>query len=129
MSVNYSMTAINARLEGVKTVIDSTSNGYLMLLAGSSIIATIQLARPCGNVDSGVLTFTGTLSDPAATGSSIAVDGAKITTVDGTDVVTGLTVGIPSAVGYDVTLSNGLNSTVIAAGQTVLLLSAQITGS
>ena len=129
MSVDYSTTAINARLEGVITTIDSTGNGYLKLLTGTTVVSTIQLARPCGTVDSGVLTFTGTLSDPAATGSSIAVDGAKITTVGGTDVVTGLTVGIPSAVGYDITLSNGLNSTVIAAGQTVLLLSAQITGS
>ena len=129
MSVNYSTTAINARLEGVKTVIDSTGNGYLQLLAGSIVVSTIQLARPCGIVDSGVLTFTGQLLDSAATGSTIAVDGAKITTVDGTSVVTGLTVGIPSAVGYDVTLSNGLNSTVIAAGQVVELLSAQITGS
>lgn len=129
MAVDYSTTAINARLQGVVTTIDSTGNGYLKLLTGSTVVSTIQLARPCGAVDSGVLTFSGTLLDPAATGSSIAVDGAKVVDVSNNDVITGLTVGIPGDVGYDIIMSNGLNSTVVAAGQTVELLSGQITGS
>jgi len=129
MSVDYTLTAINARLNGVIDAIDASGNGYLKLKYGSTLVSTIQLARPCGTVDGGVLTFVGDLLDTSATGNANPVDTATVTTAAGVEIITGLTVGIPSATGYDITLSNGLNSTVISAGQVVELLSAQITGS
>lgn len=128
MSVTYSMTAINNRLNGVVDAIDGGGgNGYMYLRDGSTVLASIQLARPMGVVDSGVLTFSGTLLDDSADATGYA-DNAIITDSAGASQVTGLTVGIPLS-GLDIVISNGLNSTLITAGQTVAVLSAQITGS
>lgn len=128
MSVNYSLIAINDRLQGVVTAIDSGGgNGNLILLAGATIVSTISLARPCGTVNGGVLTFSGTLLDPAAANTG-TVDSGRIENSAGAIMVSGLTVGIPLA-SADILISNGLNSTVITAGQTVAVLSAQIIGS
>lgn len=129
MTVTYSIPAINYRLQGVVSAIDSGGgNGYLQLLAGSTIVSTVSLARPCGTVDGGILTFVGTLLDPSAANTGI-VDGAVIRNSAGALMISGLTVGIPLTTGVDIIISNGLNSTLITAGQTVAVLSAQITGS
>lgn len=128
MSVTYSTAAINARLQGVADTIDTgATNGTLKLRAGATTLSTISLARPCGSVNGGILTFVGMLSDGNAANTGNA-DNAIITDGNGATVVSGLTVGIPVS-GSDVILSNGLNSTLIISGQTVILLSAQITGS
>ncbi len=128
MAVTYSTAAINYRLQGVADAIDSGGgNANLFLYAGTTLVATIQLARPCGVVDSGVLTFTGTLLDPAAAATG-DVDQGIIKTSAGNTMVSALSVGIPLS-GLDIVMSNGLNSTLVTAGQTVALLSAQITGS
>jgi len=125
MSVTYSTTLINARLNGVVTALGASSS--LILKAGSATVSTIALASPAGTVDGGVLTFTGTLLDPsaAATGEVNSVD---ILDSDGNTAISGLSVGIPGGP-QEVIISNGLNSTVVTAGQTVELLSAQIDGS
>jgi len=129
MAVTYSTFAINYRLLGVVDAIDAGGgNGYLTLLVGSTVVSTISLARPAGTVDAGVLTFSGTLLDPAAAGTGLVTEG-RIYDSTGTLIISGLTVGIPPSTGYDILISNGLNSTLITAGQTVALLSAQITGS
>lgn len=128
MAVNYSLSAINARLQGVANTIDAGGgNGALLLRAGGTNLSTISLARPCGSVNGGVLTFVGTLLDPSAAASGL-VDNVIIQDSTGATIVSGLTVGIPLA-SADVIISNGLNTTAITAGQTVSLLSAQITGS
>lgn len=128
MAVDYTVFAINYRLQGVIDAIDSgATNGYLELVAGSTVVSTISLARPCGSVNGGVLTFTGTLLDPAAANTG-TVDSGRILNGDGTLTVANLSVGIPLS-GADIVMSNGLNSTVVTAGQTVQLLSGQITGS
>lgn len=128
MAVNYSQAAINARLQGVVDTIDANGSGYLLLKdAGGALLSTVQLAVPCGTVASGALTFGGTLLDPAASGTGFAAEGF-ITDALGTTVVSGLTVGIPLS-GADIMLSNSLSTTYIAAGQVLLVLSAQITGS
>jgi hypothetical protein len=124
MSVVYSTTAINDRLLGVVTAIGA---GNFVLKSGATTISTIALQNPCGTVSGGVLTFTGTLLDTSAAATG-AVNTAVINSSDGLTQVSGLTVGIPLS-GADVVISNGLNSTVITAGQVVALLSAQITGS
>jgi len=125
MSVTYSTTLINARLNGVVTALGASSS--LILKAGSTTVSTIALASPAGTVDGGILTFAGTLLDPtaAATGS---VDTVDILDSSGNTAISGLSVGIPGGP-QEVIISNGLNSTLITAGQTVELLSAQIVGS
>lgn len=127
MSVTYSQNAIDARLQGVADTIDSAGNGFFVLTAGGTSVSSIQLSIPCGTVSGGVLTFVGTLVDPAAANTG-TVDSAMVTDANGNAVVTGLTVGIPLS-GREVIINNGLNSTVISAGTTVQLISAQIVGS
>jgi hypothetical protein len=129
MSVNYSLPVINARLQAVANTIDAAgSPGYLIIRNNSgTTLSTIQLARPCGTVNGGILTFTGTLLDPAATATGTA-ENAIITDASGAVMISGLTVGIPLS-SADIIMSNGLNSTVISVGQVVQLLSAQITGT
>jgi hypothetical protein len=127
VTVTYSLPAINARLQAVANTIDATGNGFILIRSGGTTLSTIQLARPCGIVNGGVLTFSGTLLDPAAANTGTA-DNVSITDASGAVVVSGLTVGIPLS-GRDVLITNGLNSTLITAGQVVAALSAQITGS
>lgn len=125
MSVIYSPAAITARMNGVVTAIGNGAN--LILKAGGTTVSTIALASPAGTVNGGILTFTGTLLDPAAAATGDVNSGA-IYDSTGTVVISGLSVGIPLS-GADIIISNGLNSTIITAGQTVALLSAQIQGS
>ena len=84
MSVNYSLPVINARLQAVANTIDAAgSPGYLIIRDNSgTTLSTIQLARPCGTVNGGILTFTGTLLDPAATATGTA-ENAIITDASG----------------------------------------------
>lgn len=125
MSVVYSQTVIDARLQGVVTALGASS--HLVLKAGATTVSTIALASPAGTVSGGVLTFTGTLLDPSAAATGV-VDTAIIQDSTGATAISGLTVGIPLS-GAEVIISNGLNSTLITVGQVVALLSAQITGS
>lgn len=126
MSVDYSTIALTYRLEGVVDAIGVGGNGSLILYAGATTVSTISLANPCGTADSGVLTFSGTLLDPAAANTGV-VDSARVYNGAGDLIISGLTVGIPLS-DSDVIISNGLNSTLITAGQTVQVLSAEITG-
>ncbi len=125
MAVVYSQTLINARLNGVVTALGASA--HLLLTASGTIVSTIALASPVGTVSGGVLTFSGTLLDPAAAATG-EVNAASIRDSTGTTAISGLSVGIPGG-SQDVIISNGLNSTVVTAAQTVQLLSAQITGS
>lgn len=125
MSVTYSQAAINARLNAVVSTVGNA--GIFRLLAGATTVSTITLASPCGTVSGGVLTFSGSLLDDSADATG-TVDSARVETSGGSIVVSGLTVGIPLS-GADVVISNGLNSTLITAGQSVALVSATITGS
>lgn len=128
MSLTYSLTAINARLQAVANLIDGGGgNGYLRLMANSTVISTIQLARPCGTVSGGVLTFAGTLLDPSAGATGTVTSGQFLDSAF-TIVASGMTVGIPTETA-DIIIFNGLNTRVITAGQTVQVLAAQITGS
>lgn len=128
MSVDYSPAAIDDRLLGVVAAIDAGgTNGSFQLLAGATVISTISLAVPCGTVSGGVLTFSGTLLDPSAANTG-NVNAGVIRDSNGVTVISGLTAGAPLS-GSDIIISNGLNSTLITAGQVVSLLSAQITGS
>jgi len=124
----YSTTCINARLQGVVSTIDGGGGaGKLILLAGGTPVSTITLQTPSGSASGGVLTFNTPLTDSAAAGTG-TVTTAVIEDFSGNIVVSGLTVGIPLS-GADITISNGLNNTLIQTGQAVQLLTAQITGS
>lgn len=125
MSVNYSATVINARLNAVVTSLGAT--GSLVLREGSTVVSQITLSSPAGSVSGGVLTFTGTLLDTAANATG-TVDNAVILDSAAATAISGLTVGIPGG-SQEIIISNGLNSTLITVGQVVQVLSAQITGS
>ena len=129
MSITYSTTAIDDRLLGVVTAIDSGgAPGRLELLAAGTVISTISLAYgPCGTVSNTILTFSGTLLDPAAANTGF-VNSGRIKNSNGDIQISGLTAGIPLS-GADIIISNTLNTTLISAGQVVSLLSAQIQGS
>lgn len=127
MSVNYSSIAINFRMQGVVSAIDDSGNGVLRLLAGGTILSSITLQNPCGTVSGTVLTFTGNLIDASASNTGLAT-AARIDDASGITMISGLTVGIPGS-GADILLTNGLNNTLVTAGQTVAVVSAQITGT
>lgn len=128
MSIVYSLAAINARLSGVVSTIDAgSSNGKLVLLAGGTIVSTITLAKPSAAVNGGVLTFIGPLSDPAAA-STGNVTTAQVKDSNGNIIISGFSVA-PTGGTADIIISNGLNSTLITAGQIIQVLAAQITGS
>lgn len=129
MAVDYTLPVINARLQGVINAIDAAGgNGSLKLYAAGVLISTISLARPCGTVNGGVLTFSGTLLDPSAANTGY-IDEGQVEDSTGALMIFGLTVGVPPVTSGDILISNGLNSALITAGQTVAVLSAQITGS
>lgn len=125
MSVTYSVTVRNNRLQQVVNAIDAgVGNGLLKVGTSSmaSVLSTITFVKPCGTISSGILTFSGLpIVDGSAAGSGTAV-AAQITDSAGTVVVSGLTVS--SAAG-DIIIDNS----AITVGDTVTLLSATITGN
>lgn len=126
--VTYSSTAVDDRLQGVVNAIDAGgTNGNLRLLAGSTVICTFSLARPCGTVSGGVLTFSGTLIDTSAaeTGN---VTGARIEDSNGNVAISGLTIGTSTMGAYDGYVLNGLGTTLITVGQ-VVSANVTITGA
>src|SRR5512143_499541 len=128
VAIIYSTTAINARLNGVVSAIDSgAGNGVIKLLSGGLVLATVPLAKPCGAVAGGILTFVVPQIDFSADATGNA-NGANIENSTGVVMISGLTVGIPLS-GANVIISNGLNSTLVTAGQVVTLISGQIIGS
>lgn len=126
MPIVYSSTAIDDRLLGVVTAIGN--GGNLVLLANGSTVSAIALASPSGTVGGQVLSFTTPALDASAPGSATGVNEAEIQDSNGDTIVSGFTVGIPGS-GADIIISNGLNSTVISAGQSVSLVAGQIIGS
>lgn len=126
MSVNYDLTTLTSRLQVVVNAIDAgATNGSLVLLgSGGTTLSTLQLARPCGVAFNGVLTFSGmSLIDPAAASGGRAL-AARISDGDGNIIISGLTVGLANT--NDIVMSP---TDVIAAGQTVAITQASITGN
>ena len=122
MALTYSLTAINARLNGTVSAIGA--GGFLKLFAGG--LDHIPLATPAGTVSAGTLAFT-TPENATATNSGLA-DSATVTTSTGALMISNLTVGIPLS-GANVIITNGINSTFLTATTTVTLVSAQIIGA
>jgi hypothetical protein len=121
MSVTYSTTLKNTRMNDVVSAIDTGGPGYLEVGDAGMVhvLSTIHFNTVCGTVSSGVLTFSGTPlvdSSAARTGTAAA---AEVFSGGNTLVISGLTVGTS---GSDINLS----STSIVAGQSVTITSATI---
>jgi hypothetical protein len=111
-------------MTAVRDAIDAGSGAGVLQIgtaAMGTVLATITLADPSGTVaGAGVLTLSGfPKSDTAADATGTAA-AARIRDSNGTDVITGLTVGTSGA---DVIL----DSVSITAGQTVTINSAVFT--
>lgn len=130
MSLVYSSTGVDFRLEGAVAAIDGGSgntgnrNGRLKLFAGPDLVASFELGVPCGAVANGILSFGGTLIDTAAIGNPHPVNSGAVYNSDGAIIVSGLTAGLSSQ-SADVVLS----APIINAGQVVQVISFQITGA
>jgi len=122
MAITYTTAVKNARLDVVTTAIGSTGVLEIGTTGMAVVLATIELGNPAASgASGGVLTLAGfprSDTDADATGTAAA---ARIRTASGgTDVITGLTVGLS---GSDI----NLDSVSITAGQTVTINSASIT--
>ena len=121
MSVTYTTAVKNARLNAVTTAIGATGVLEIGTTGMATILATIPLANPAAPAASGgVLSFTMPQSDASADNTGTAAAARIRTASGGTDIVTGLTVGLSAA---DVIL----DSLSITAGQTVTINSVSIT--
>lgn len=117
MAFTYSATAKTARLQGVVSAIDVGGGGRIEILAGATILATILLNATSGTVSGSVLTLSGFPKEDSSADNTGTADGARIRRNDGTDIITGLSVGTS---GTDVIIDN----TSIVAGQTVRILAS-----
>jgi hypothetical protein len=120
MAVNYTTAVKNSRMSAVVTAIGSTGVLEIGTTGMATILATVPLANPAGTVTSGVLTFTMPQSDASADGSGTAAAARIRTATGGTDIVTGLTVGVSGA---DIIV----DSVNFTAGQQFTVQSATIT--
>jgi hypothetical protein len=121
MAVTYTTAVKNARLSAVISAIGTTGVLEIGTTGMATVLATIDLASTSGVAASGVLTFSGfPRSDTAADATGTAAAARIRTATGGTDVVTGLTVGLT---GSDV----NMDTLSISIGQTVTINSAVIT--
>lgn len=127
MAIVYPTAVKNVRLDAVTTAIGTTGVleiGNAATEGGTitTILATIALGNPAAAAASGgVLTFSGfPRSDTSADNTGTANSARIRTATGGTDIITGLTVGLT---GKDI----NLDSTSFTAGQTVTINSAAIT--
>jgi hypothetical protein len=122
MAVTYTTAVKNARLDAVTTAIGTTGVLEIGTTGMASVLATIALGNPAAaGASGGVLTFSGfPRSDTSADNTGTAAAARIRTASGGTDIVTGLTVGLS---GSDI----NLDSTSMTTGQTVTINSATIT--
>lgn len=129
MSINYSTSLKNARLNLVTAAIDAgggSNPGYLQIYDAGLVntLVTILFDVPStgsfGAASSGVITANGTPLSATAGTTGTAAAAEVFTYGGGTPVITGLTVGTS---GSDINLS----STSIVSGQSVTLTAASIT--
>ena len=123
MAVNYTTAVKNARMTAVRDQIDAGSGPGVLQIGTTgmgTVLIEVTLADPSGTVTGGVLSLSNfPRSDTSANASGTAA-AARIRDSSGTDVITGLTVGLSAA---DVIL----DSVNITAGQTVTINTAAFT--
>lgn len=122
MTVTYTTAVKNARLDAVTTAAGTTAVLEIGTSAMGTVLATIALGNPIAAAASGaVLTLSGfPRSDTSADNAGTAAAARIRTASGGTDIITGLTVGLS---GSDI----NVDSVNITAGQTVRIDSATIT--
>ena len=125
MTVTYTTAVKNARMTAVRDQIDSggAAGRLEILTAGSVVLATVPLGYSgvsTGTIAAAALTLAGFPRSDAAADSGGTAALARIRTSAGTDVITGLTVGIGTG---DVQL----DTLTIAINQVVTINSAVIT--
>ena len=123
MAVNYTTAVKNARMTAVRDQIDAGSGPGVLQIGTTgmgTVLIEVTLADPSGTVTGGVLSLSNfPRSDTSANATGTAA-AARIRDSSGTDVITGLTVGLSAA---DVIL----DSVNITAGQTVTINTAAFT--
>lgn len=119
MPVNYTTAVKTARMNAVVTAAGTTAVLEIGTAGMASILATVPLANPIGTVSNGVLTLTMPRSDTSADNTGTAAAARIRTATGGTDIITGLTVGLSAA---DVIL----DTLSVTAGQTVTVNSGSI---
>lgn len=123
MPVVYTNAVKIARMAAVVSQAGTTAVLEIGTASMASVLATITLGNPIAGAatGAGVLTLSGfPRSDTAADATGTAAAARIRTSSGGTDIITGLTVGLSGA---DVIL----DSLSITAGQTVAINSAVIT--
>jgi hypothetical protein len=121
VAVTYTTAVKNARLDAVVTAIGTTGVLQIGTTGMASVLVTLNLNNPAGTTSGGVLTFSGfPKSDTSADNTGTAAAARIRTASGGTDIITGLTVGLSAS---DIVL----DSLSITAGQTVTISSATIT--
>jgi hypothetical protein len=120
MSVTYTTAVKNSRLNAVITAIGSTGVLEIGTTSMASILASITFDATAGTSSGGILTFSSFPKNATAGNSGTAAAARIRTGTGGTDIITGLTVGLSAS---DI----NLNSLSITSGQTVTITSATIT--
>ncbi len=123
MAVTYTNAVKIARMAAVVAQAGTTAVLEIGTAGMASVLATIALNNPIAGAatGAGVLTLSGfPKSDTAADNSGTAAAARIRTASGGTDIITGLTVGVSAS---DVIL----DSTNVTAGQTVTISSAVFT--
>lgn len=121
MSVTYSAAAKTARLQAVRDLI-AAGSGPGVLQIGTTGFSTVLVSIPLTDppvVAQPLLTLLSAPATEAATGSGTAAV-ARVRDSNGTDIITGLTVGVSAA---DVIL----DSVSVTSGQDVTISTAVIT--
>jgi hypothetical protein len=123
MAVTYTTAVKNARMTAVRDQIDAGSGPGVLQIGTTgmgTVLIEVTLDDPSGTVTGGVLSLSNfPRSDTSANATGTAA-AARIRDSSGTDVITGLTVGLSAA---DVIL----DSVNITAGQTVTINTAAFT--
>lgn len=123
MAVTYTNAVKIARMGAVTTAAGATAVLEIGTTAMGTVLATIALGNPIAGAatGAGVLSLSGfPRSDTSADATGTAAAARIRTATGGTDIITGLTVGLS---GSDI----NLDSLSITAGQTVTITSAVIT--
>lgn len=123
MAITYTNAVKIARMNAVTTAAGTTAVLEIGTTAMGTVLATIALGNPIAGAatGAGVLTLSGfPRSDTSADATGTAAAARIRTASGGTDIITGLTVGLS---GSDI----NLDSLSITAGQTVTINSAVLT--
>lgn len=123
MSIIYTTAVKNARMTAVRDQIDAGAGPGVLQIGTTgmaTILAEIALDDPSATISAGTLTFSGMPKSDSIADATGTATAARIQDSNGTDIITGLTVGLAAA---DIIMSGVL----IIAGQTVTINSASIT--